>query len=318
MLTIYIPTYNRVKPLQLLLSSLFVELDENPFIAINVVIKIFNNGSSDDTENYLKTIKRSNVYICNRESNIGATANIAAAVDNCDSEYLWILGDDDIPYSGLTTQIVHSLTNQKPDLLYLPAVWCKDVFEKSIPSVSFNLDVQKKDPEQFLKIVGAKLTFISSFVFSFDNYSSLKNNNDVDLAGKTDFPHFAFYSPAILAGKSLFVMNKIVIRATGNSSFQYSLLQSFGVELPIIAQKIFVNKKKYCDLVINNLLVAFFPTFLYSIRFGFSKSLDDQIPWKKLEAVLGEYKAFWFFVYPLKFLPKLFVLPLIMISRLFR
>ena len=57
MLTIYIPTYNRFKHLQLLLNSLFEDLDENPSVAAKVVVKVFNNNSSDETEKYLKSLK---------------------------------------------------------------------------------------------------------------------------------------------------------------------------------------------------------------------------------------------------------------------
>jgi glycosyltransferase involved in cell wall biosynthesis len=318
MLTIYIPTYNRVKHLQLLLESLFLELDENPSISSCVIIKVFNNRSSDDTEEYLNSIARDNLLVFNRIGNIGARANVADGIHHCDTEYLWILGDDDIPYRGLLAKIVHLLQELKPDLLYLPAVWSANIFEKPMPSVENGLVVEKKNAEQFIKMVGVKLTFISSFVFSFDHYSSLKNNSDVLMARETDFPHLAFFSPAVLSGEALFVINDVVVRATGNSNFQYSLLQSFGVDLPNAVKEIFAINKILSDLFIRNLLVAFLPSFLYSIRFGSSKSFDKDIPWASLRSALGDHKAFWFFVYPLKFLPKFLALPLVVLGRLFR
>ena len=318
MLTIYIPTYNRVKHLQFLLDSLFEEMDENPSVAASVVVKIFNNNSSDETEIYLSSLMRENVLVFNRMDNIGARANVADGVNQCDTEYLWILGDDDIPYKGLLNNIIHSLKNLKPDLLYLPPVWFSDVFEKSMPSVAEDLVVERKNSKQFLEIVGVKLTFISSFVFSFNHYSKFKNDEDLRLAGETDFPHLAFFSPAILSEGALFVVKDVVIRATGNSNFQYSLLQSFGVDLPNIVQKIFAIDRVLVDSIIKNLLVAFLPSFLYSIRYGSSKSFDKDIPWGNLQAVLGNYKAFWIFVYPLKFLPKFLALPLVVLGRFFR
>lgn len=318
MLTIYIPTYNRVKHLRFLLKSLFVDLDENPSIAKSVVIKIFNNNSTDDTEEYLKSLQRSNVFVCNRMDNIGARANVADGINQCDTKFLWILGDDDIPYKGLLAKIVNSLENLNPDLLYLPPVWCLDIFEKPMPYVAENLRFEKKDPEQFLRTVGLKLTFISSFVFSMQHYSRFKNDKDVRVARESDFPHFAFFSPAVLSGKALFLTNDVVIRATGNSNFQYSLLYSFGVDLPNVVKKIFSCNTIYVKIIIKNLLVAFFPSFLYSIRYGSSKSFDKDIPWKSLRSALGDYMAFWIFVYPLKFLPKFLALPLVMLGRFFR
>ncbi len=318
MLTIYIPTYNRLRHLQLLLTSLFVELDEHPSISSNVIIKIFNNNSSDDTEKYLKSLTRNNVFVVNRKNNIGGDANISDGIKQCDTEYLWILGDDDIPYNGLLTKIIQFLTLQKPDLLYLPAVWCSDVFKDSIPSVASDFFIKKRNPEQFIKIAGIKLTFISSFIFSFRHYSLFKNNEDVRLTANSNFAQLAFFSPAIISGRGLYVINHAVIRATGNTNFQYSLINSFGIDLPNIVKKIFAINTTLSDLIIKNLVIAFLPSFLYSIRFGSSKSFDKYIPWESLKSALRSYKAFWIFVYPLKFLPKFLALPLVVLGRLFR
>lgn len=318
MLTIYIPTYNRIKHLRLLLTSLFAELDENPSITGNVTIKIFNNNSTDSTETYLNSLVRKNVFVFNRINNIGGDANICDGVNNCDTEFLWILGDDDIPYRGLLTKIVHCLGHQKPDLLYLPAIWCLDIFEKPVSFVASDLVIEKKNPEQFIKIVGVRLTFISSFIFSCNHYSLFKIEEAAHAANNTNFTQLAFFGPAILSGKGLFVVDDVVIRATGNSNFQYSLLQSFGVDLPNVVQKIFAINRVLVDSIIKNLLVAFLPSFLYSIRYGSSKSFDKDIPWGNLQAALGNYKAFWIFVYPLKFLPKFLAFPLVVFGRLFR
>jgi len=301
-----------------LLSSLFFELDSNPSIVKYVDIKISNNCSTDGTEKYLKSINRSNVYINNRVVNIGGNANIADGINNCQSNYLWILGDDDIPYNGLLTRIVQNLSTIKPDLLYLPAVWSLNVFEESITSVSNRVEFKKKDARQFLKIVGAKITFISSFIFSFDHFYSFKNETDIEIARETDFHHLAFYSPAILSGKSLYVVNKIVIRATGNTKFQYSLLQSFGIDLPNILRKIFKENNYYSEIIIKNIIIGFMPSFIFSILYGSKKSLDKEIPWIKLHNLLGSYMSFWIFIYPLRIIPKIVAIPLVMISRLFR
>ena len=318
MLTIYIPTYNRLKHLQLLLTSLFVELDERPAIANNVVIKIFNNNSTDETEKYLNTLARANVFVCNRINNIGGDANIADSINHCETEYLWILGDDDIPYKGLLTKIIHYLSLHKPDLLFLPAVWSSDIFEDPMPSIAYDLVAEKQNKIQFIKTVGIKLTFISSFIFSFRHYSSFKNDQDTQLTINTSFGQLAFFRPAILSGGGLYVINRAVIRATGNSNFKYSVIHAFGIDLPNITEKIFVSEKVLADLIIQNLLIAFLPSFIYSIRFKSFKSIEKGIPWESLKSVLSHYNAFWIFVYPLKFLPKFLAFSLVVLGRFFR
>ena len=88
--------------------------------------------------------------------------------------------------------------------------------------------------------------------------------------------------------------------------------------MPNVVRTIFGINNKFVDRIIVNLLVAFLPSFVYSVKFVSHKSLDREIPWLDLQQSLGEYRTFWIFVYPLKFLPKLFALPLMALGRLFR
>ena len=197
----------------------------------------------------------------------------------------------------------------------MPATWKRNVLKDTVPKISEKIKIRNLNSEKFIKITGAKITFISSFIFSYEYY--LKNNDkERDFAQNTDFPQISYYSPAIYSGKSLFVVDRIVINATGNSVFQYELLNAFGVELPNLIRKIFSHDKKIIDLIISNLILNLLPSFLYSVKFKSIKTLDKKIPWDSLKSSLENYKSYWIFIYPIKFIPRFLALTLVMIGKL--
>jgi glycosyltransferase involved in cell wall biosynthesis len=91
LLTIAIPTYNRNEKINLLLSKLLPQLIEN------VCVRIIDNASPIPVHDSIISIENKPVYIHRNSVNIGMAANINRCFEYCDTEWLWVLGDDDIP-----------------------------------------------------------------------------------------------------------------------------------------------------------------------------------------------------------------------------
>jgi glycosyltransferase involved in cell wall biosynthesis len=93
-LTIAIPTFNRGAILFENLKHLLPQVDNN------VSILILDNCSDINMEDYLKQkikIHQSKIKIIRNPVNIGGDANILRCIELCESDYIWILGDDDFP-----------------------------------------------------------------------------------------------------------------------------------------------------------------------------------------------------------------------------
>jgi glycosyltransferase involved in cell wall biosynthesis len=90
-LTIVLITYNRSK----YLFNTLLQFSKSPFINCKIVIQ--NNCSTDDTIEVLQ--KFHNLFpqlnIVTNKFNIGGSANVLRAVENSDTEYTWIISDDD-------------------------------------------------------------------------------------------------------------------------------------------------------------------------------------------------------------------------------
>lgn len=92
-LTVAIPTYNRPIELIKVLNSLLSQLNEN----INIVI-IDNCSDTPIDELLIKnSIASDSIKVYRNNLNIGLGPNLIRALEYSTSDWIWLLGDDDIP-----------------------------------------------------------------------------------------------------------------------------------------------------------------------------------------------------------------------------
>lgn len=121
MLTIVIPTYNRAGKLSNSLSLLLPQLRQG------IKLCILDNASSDSTPEL--AIKAQAEYpnlqisYVRNPVNIGANANILRAFELCDTEWVWVLGDDDIMSCDSVGVITKSIADN-PSALYIEFASC--------------------------------------------------------------------------------------------------------------------------------------------------------------------------------------------------
>jgi glycosyltransferase involved in cell wall biosynthesis len=115
LLTIYIPTYNRC-------SSLLKQINNiNNYNGDNFKVVINDNNSTDNYQEIIDFCKdKDNFFYQNNLTNIGAEANIVNGfLHSFNSEYIWILSDDDILQKDALQNILSILNNNNLDLLFL-------------------------------------------------------------------------------------------------------------------------------------------------------------------------------------------------------
>jgi len=112
LLTIAIPTYNRNEKINLLLSRLLPQLIED------VCVRIIDNASNVPVQDSIITIENSPVYIHRNSVNIGMAANITRCFELCETEWLWILGDDDNPDDHAIQYIFEAIRKYPKAIFY--------------------------------------------------------------------------------------------------------------------------------------------------------------------------------------------------------
>lgn len=109
-LTIAIPTYNRKKELKATLLNL---KNQKKFNEIQLII--MDNKSSYNIIELVKDIglnEKPNVLVIKNKYNVGMSANFIKCFEYCNTKWMWLLGDDDIPSPNIIEKLLRDLENK--------------------------------------------------------------------------------------------------------------------------------------------------------------------------------------------------------------
>ena len=128
-LTIAIPTYNRATKLAAQLERLL------PQLTPEVRLCVYDNASPDNTREVVANFP--GVSYFRAATNCGAGRNIFRCFEECSTEWLWVLSDDDSVSATAGGDLLAILKNQDCDLVHLSSYECrhpKDAIETSVES----------------------------------------------------------------------------------------------------------------------------------------------------------------------------------------
>ena len=110
LLSICIPTWNRLEVLKVCLDSIVRELAGVPGGRVEVVVS--DNASTDGTQAYCQALQERHPFFRNARNpeNI-FILNFMAAVDQGRGTYCWLLGDDDALHPGVLKQVLDALAS---------------------------------------------------------------------------------------------------------------------------------------------------------------------------------------------------------------
>ena len=190
LLSICIPTYNRISYLKELLP---VILGQSDIADVEVIVS--DNSSTDGTSDYLRVLDYSCLRWWTNDANIGGDRNFLKCVSKAQGEYVWLFGDDDIMPNDAVGRVVEFLRKNKPALLVSVG--------RDMPNALHD------DYRDMVKDVGDEValehTLISANVFRRDLF-------DMEIAVKKLWVQYAhmFGIMAHMVGRKIGVMPRIV------------------------------------------------------------------------------------------------------------
>lgn len=114
MLSIVIPTYNRVDILSENLNFIIEEI-----IDYNIPVYISDDSTNDETEIMIENFKKkfSKIYYSKNVPSLGHDKNCIRSLKIPDSEYIWYLGDSMVIKKGSISKVLSIINTEFPDFI---------------------------------------------------------------------------------------------------------------------------------------------------------------------------------------------------------
>jgi abequosyltransferase len=207
LLTIAIPTYNRVEYLKRNLDSIFSQIDS---LTNEIEIIISDNASTDRTEEFLITLQSEGKqfkYYRNQE-NLGPDKNISSCYTYATGTFLWIFSDDDFLVQNSLAKILKVLKdNLNAGNCFLSSRWYSDDAEPIVlPDGRLNYSLNT--PRQQFKRLSYWITFISGNIV---NKKKLEESSLVTFPYNTSLVQLGWIVPSIFLGdKNIYVEDEVL------------------------------------------------------------------------------------------------------------
>lgn len=298
MLTIIIPTYNRANKLAALLRALRIELAGQEG---RISIIIGDNASTDETALLTQEFARDwgDTRVLRHSINVGPEENFCLCLEQANTPYFWIVGDDDLPRAGAIPLLLNILDTQRPDLVYLRSkgatYWARHDQEGYLKK----LDAQLMDARAFACSVHVYATFISGLIVN----SSFAPKHSLRRFSGSHLVQLGWVLGAIRDGRKFIHVSTVSILGTGGNSGGYGALKVFGNNFPCIAREVFSGSAEHRALaedMVRRTSVAYLPGLVWSLRQGRLGAFDQKESLvDNLEPQMGRSLAYRLLIRPM-------------------
>lgn len=305
-LTIAIPTYNRLDCLRTLVAALFAQIDATPELAEKVEIMVVDNCSADGTASYIRSVSRACFTPFVHETNRGADFNVRYCFQNARGRYVWIIGDDDLPGNGSILKVLEHVEAAAPDLVYLPVRWIRDDLSLYVDCVSEQGDMEETSALGFAAHAGVHVTFISSIIANKEQYERLVSEYDISRCQETSLPHLEWVFSLLAEGRRFSVGKATWLYATAGNSGGYGPFQVFGENYLRILQDKLHRSDRLRRCLSDAMLNGFLPSLLWKLRSSRAGNFGDFDRKKALQSLNVAYQGSPFYralIVPIASLP---------------
>jgi glycosyltransferase involved in cell wall biosynthesis len=224
-LTIAIPTYNRATFLSKNLEALSAEIQNlTPAVRSSVTVFISDNCSTDNTSDVVAYSHHiPNLHYHRNETNLGWARNFANCVVENKSQYLLMMGDDDILVPSTLRSVLDIINNYTFGALILrPFGFDLDPFHEIPDNSRFSLK-QYRDPAKYLISTSRYFTLTSCIVLNTETLHSTSPFQYIH----TDLATFHLFLRAVYSSSLNLYFTRFSIASKRNNSSSYSFADVF-------------------------------------------------------------------------------------------
>jgi acetyltransferase-like isoleucine patch superfamily enzyme/glycosyltransferase involved in cell wall biosynthesis len=297
-LSILIPTFNRSQYLRKLLFQLS---RETKGLEAWVRIIISDNCSSDETPTTVLEFLAGNPHFASvrQDSNIGPDRNFLAVMENCNTAYFWMIGDDDLPRSGVIRLLIDYLNREKPTLVYLPSLWRSIINASDLPEIE-SISPKVLGPIDYASTIHVYTTYISAWIVNMD---ALRDQGvDSKRLAKgigTSFVQLGWILPLLRMSSKLTLIDETCVLATGGNTGGYRILTTFCVNYPDFVRRTFPFEDRMRSALLAPFAKSYLPSLIDSVKAGdFIQTPQESAVIPKAILRLGWYREFWRYTLP--------------------
>jgi abequosyltransferase len=297
LLTIAIPTYNRSKYLDGLLSSLMEEMQGET----RVELLVSDNASSDDTCALVAAYQSRGLdirYIRN-STNLGPDRNILQCYDQSSGKYVWVFSDDDLIKSGTLKRVLNALSLRRYDLVCVRAYFFEGDY-KGHKNFTTTADLDCANAEELAAHFHVFFTFISGVIVNKESIARVSHPPFDSLLDTNLAQLGPFYTALNHQRRSLLIRDPL-IAARGNKNVGYALYRIFGPQFNGITEG-WIDKPSVSRAILNGTIQMFFPFFIFLTRLSEASTVAED-PHAVLRPCFGQNFRYWMFDYPIYALP---------------
>jgi len=261
-LTIAIPTYNRPKSLASTISLLIPQL--TPECQLLVVDNASDPPVIDGIGPALAELDVCRARIIRNNTNVGANANILRCMELCDSEWLWILSDDDRIWEDAIRTIFETIADH-------PTCTCLNFAQISEPRSESSIACGRAE---LLSVIGRDfytLLFISTSVYRVAAILPSITYGYMQIPSCA--PHLAVLLMAVDKTGTVFFSPKITVeyiparKGTGWSQFWVDRGLPLLLDLPLNSQdRVFLRRALRARNRFKDVFAAYVDVLCYGLR----------------------------------------------------
>lgn len=297
LLTIAIPTYNRERSLDQLLTELVTQIGGDP----RVELLVSDNASPEGTSDVVQRHRERGVAIrsIRNETNLGADRNILQCFLEAAGKYVWIFSDDDLVQPGAVRRILAAIAEREYDILCIRGFGFDGEYPGPQPFKP-RRDLEFVSPAKLARHVHVNFTFISGIIVNRARIVSLPHRPFESLVGSNLVQLGPYYSALNHHRRSLLIRDPL-IAARGNINVGYALYQVFGTTFAGITRT-WLESKSTQRAILNGTLRVFFPYWLLLSRKSLASRVEED-PHAVLRKAFRSNPLYWIFDYPICALP---------------
>lgn len=298
-LTIAIPTYNGARTIKRTLDSIF----NQPFPQENVDVIVCDNCSTDSNLSILHAYE-SKLTLFKNETNLGGDRNFQLCVERSNSEYVWIIGDDDVLRHDAIEGVLEKIGEEDYASVFVNFSLYDIKANREVLGkyLTLDQDVVAKGITPFLEQTNIAANFLSAVVHNKKRFESVDATNYLG----TCWLQFAVILDYVNDSNTLVIAEPYVINMGDSSDREFN---RGGVGVKIMSNLFtIVNRAKsgfIQDSVRQKTLQVIHQRLKYRIlsakRLGLTLNADLL---KELINNFGRYGSFWVIDLPLLLTPK--------------